>query len=353
MASVPALVPAEHTSDHVLVVPRRPDDDGGAGHDRPRPDGPGHDRPGDRPGGDLPELAAAWFDDVAWLAEPSAAAPGRPAGGARFHGVRAAVRSAPGVLRLGAEHRATGPFPLDPAAAAALGTAAPADAWALGRGDGALDVRGARPAVHDDHDGIALAFAAAMPVGEELRVVRWAVAVARRAAGVLLADGRQAVRPDPGAAVDLTVRPARPVHAEELLEVVRAVVATARLEAVPGGPGHQVLARTPYDGDLVVAPGATTGRPWSLPTDRGQGGSDGAAVHLVWRPPDPYELQVFEPSGLHLIARDRARALLARAATLLRGRAGGVVVDDAGFEVSERDLELRRAAASPGARAWV
>ncbi|MFE5292530.1 hypothetical protein ACFQ8T_10160 [Isoptericola sp. NPDC056618] len=333
MARVPALVPAEHTSDHVVVVPRTAGDGGGPGHD-------------------LPGLAAAWFADVGWLTPPSAAGPSRTGGGARFHGVRAAARPSAGVLRLGEEHRATGPFPLDADAAAALGCAHPAEAWALGRSDGALDVRGGRPTVHDDRDGIVRAFAAALPVGEELRVVGWAVAVARRTSGLLLADGRQVLRPDPGAAVDLSVWPARPVPAGELLEVVRAVVATSTLEAVPGGPGHRVLARTPYDGDLLVT--QETGRlPRALAARSWPDGAPATVVRLAWRPQDPYELRVSDPSGLHVIARDRARALLARAATLLHGRAAGAVVDDAGFEITTQELELRRAAPTPGSRAWV
>lgn len=334
MARVPALVPAEHTSDHVLVVPRPVDGAGGPGHD-------------------LPGLAGAWFDDVAWLSAPTAAGPSRTGGGARFHGVRAAARPTAGVLRLGEEHRATGPFPLDAVAADALGCAHPADAWALGRADGALDARGVRPAAHDDRDGISRAFAAALPVGEELRLVGWAVAVARRTSGLLLADGRQVLRPDPAAAVDLSVWPARPVPAGELLEVVRAVVATSTLEAVPGGPGHRVLARTPYDGDLVVTQQAVGGLPRALATRPWPDGPPATPVRLAWRPQDPYELQVSDPSGLHVIARDRARALLAKVATLLHGRAGGAVVDDAGFEVAARELELRRATPAPGSRAWV
>ncbi|MEL7977409.1 hypothetical protein AAG589_16220 [Isoptericola sp. F-RaC21] len=332
MASVPALVPAEHTSDHVLVVPR--------------PDGAAADH-------DLTELAAAWFDDVRWLSAPSSATPSRPAGGARFHGVRAAPRPAAGVLRLGEEHRATGPFLLDAAAAAALGCAHPADAWALGRADGALDVRGGRPAVHDDRDGVARAFAAALPVGEELRLVGWAVAVARRVSGLLLADGRQVLRPDPGASVDLSVWPGRPVPAGELLEVARAVVATATLEAAPGGAGHRVLARTPYDGDLVATPEAARGLPRALATHPWPDGAPATVLRLAWRPQDPYELQVADPSGLHVIARDRARGLLARLAALLHERAGGAVVDDAGFVASAADLEQRRLSPPPGARAWV
>jgi len=352
MARVPALVPAEHTSDHVLVVPRPEGGDGREGHD-------------------LPGLAAAWFDDVGWLAAPTRDEPARPAGGARFHGVRAAPRATTGVLRLGEEHRAAGPFPVEVPAAAALGCGHPADAWALGRTDGALDARGGRPAVHDDRDGIARAFAAALPAGEELRLVRWAVAVARRTAGVLLANGRHVLRPDPAASVDLTLWPDRAVPAGELLEVVRSVVATATLEAVPtgghsgghsgghggghgGGPGHGVLARTPYDGDLLVSADVARALPRALAARaRPAGAAPGAVVRLAWRPQDPYELQVSVPSGVHVIARDRARDLLARVATLLQRRAGGTVVDDAGFVVTTTELEARRAAPPPGARAWV
>ncbi|MGF0115256.1 hypothetical protein ACQFYA_02865 [Promicromonospora sp. Marseille-Q5078] len=332
MASVPALVPAEHTSDHVLVVPR----------------------PGDAAEGALPEFAGAWFDDADWLRAPTVAAAPRAGGGARFHGVRAASGPVAGVLRLGDEHRATGPFPLDPAAAAALGCPHPAEAWALGREDGALDQRGARPAAYDDRDGIARAFAAALPVGEELHVVRWGVAVARRSGGLLLADGRQVLRPDPAASVDLTVWPARAVPAAELLEVVRAVVATSALEAAPGGaPGHRVRARTPYDGDLVVTQEPTGGLLRAVAREPWPDGAPATVHRLAWLPHEPYELQVETPSGVHVIARARARALLARVAALLQGRAGGVVADDAGFVVGARELGLRREAQTPGARAWV
>jgi len=332
MASVPALVPAEHTSDHVLVVP-------------------GPDDAAERA---LPALAGAWFDDVGWLRAPTAAAPRRGGGGARFHGVRASTGPAAGVLRLGGEHRATGPFPLDAGAAAALGCPHPAAAWALGREDGALDLRGGRPAAYDDRDGIARAFAAALPVDEELRVVRWGVAVARRTGGLLLADGRQVLRPDPAASVDLSVWPARVVPAAELLEVVRAVVATSALEAAPGGaPGHRVRARTPYDGDLLVTQEPADGLPRALAREPWPDGVPATVHRLAWLPHDPYELQVEEPSGVHVIARSRARALLARVAAQLQGRAGGAVADDAGFVVGAGELGLRRDAPAPGARAWV
>jgi hypothetical protein len=333
MASVPAVVPAEHSSDHVLVMPRP-----AAGAEAGSEAGPEQGRLA------LPELAAAWFGDAGWLRAPAVAGPSRGGGGARFHGVRAAPLALPGILRLGDDHRATGPFPLEAGAAGALGCEHPADAWALGRADGTLDARGGRPATYDDRDGISRAFAAALPVGEELRVVGWGVAVARRSRGLLLADGRHALRPDPAASVDLTVRAARVVPAQELLEVVRAVVATAAGEAAAAGaPGHRVVARTPYDGDLVVGGEPAAGPP----------GAPATVHRLAWVPQDPYELQVEQPSGVHAIARSRARTLLARIALLLLERAGGAAVDDAGFPVGRRELDGRLDSRGPGSRAWV
>jgi hypothetical protein len=83
---------------------------------------------------------------------------------------------------------------------------------------------------------------------------------------------------------------------------------------------------------------------------------DGAPVtmhRLAWLPHDPYELQVEVPSGVHGIARSRARALLARVAALLQARAGGAVLDDAGFALRAADLGARRESPTPGTRAWV
>ncbi|MFE6968610.1 hypothetical protein [Isoptericola sp. NPDC057653] len=332
MASVPALVPAEHMADHVLVLPR--------------------------PGASAPDLllglAAAWFDDVAWLRPPADDAPTRGGGGARFHGARVRGRPTPALLRLGDEHRAAGPFLLDDGTAAPLGVVGPASAWALGRVDGGLDQRAGRPVVHDDRDGLVRAFAAGLPAGEELRVVTWAVAAARRTGGVLLADGRQALRPDPAASVDLSVWPARPVPAAELLEVVRSVVATSDLGMLPGGvPGHRVVARTPYDGDLVVDQAPAGGLPRALAHEPWPDGAPATMLRLAWLPQDPYELEVEVPSGVHGIARSRARALLARIAALLQARAGGAVLDDAGFALRAADLSARRESPTPGTRAWV
>ncbi|WP_166844873.1 hypothetical protein [Isoptericola sp. BMS4] len=335
MASVQAFVPSEHTSEHVLVAPS-----GAHG---------------------VPELAAARFAGVEWLRAPrdgAATGDGRPVG-ARFRGMRSsasASASAPGVLRLGREHRATGPFPVDDASS--LGLSGAGAAWALGRLDGGLDVRGGRPGVYDDRDGIARAFAAALPEGEELEIVRWAVAVARRLGGALLADGRHVMRPDPRAAVDLTLWSARTLPQDELLAAVRSCVATA--QAAPAGPpgALRVVARTAYDGDLVIDVAPAERLPLAVAGSASGAASalavSGAVVHrLSWVPLDREELAVEHPSGIHEIARARCRALLARVAALLQPRLEAVVLDDGGLPVGPDDLERRLAGETASGRAWV
>ncbi|GAA1719692.1 hypothetical protein GCM10009809_14350 [Isoptericola hypogeus] len=331
MDPVHALVPAEHASDHLLVVP----DAAGVP--------------------EIPGLALAWFDDAAWLRPPRAAAATGIVVGARFRGMRprADGGAVPGTLRLGDAYRATGPFPVPEDAAHAFGLPGPAVAWALGRTDGTLDRRGARPASYDDRDGIGRAFPGGVPEGEELRVVRWAVAVARRAGGIVLADGGRLVRPDPSAAVDLALWTSSVLPPADLLAVVRSLVATARAVAEDGsaGPsGYRVVAATPYDGTTVADVVRAAGLPPAL---AGLEPAPGTVVYRVrWAPQDEYELQVEHPSGLHLIARARMRALHARLVLALQRRVGGTAVDDHGFVLPAEELERRTAEVS-GARPWV
>jgi hypothetical protein len=336
MASAQAFVPTEHTSEHVLVIPSGVLD--------------------------VLELAAAWFAGAGWLhppVGPGSGGDGRPVG-ARFRGMRAAASAAsssaaPGVLLLGREHRATGPFPV--ADASSLGLAGAAEAWALGRVDGGLDVRGGRPAVHDDRDGIARAFAVAVPEGEELEMVRWAVAVARRLGGFLLADGRHAMRPDPRSAVDLALWSARTLPADDLLAVVRSCVATAQPVGAPAGAGQarRVVARTAYDGDLLVDVAPADRLPLAVEVGGGAAlAVTGAIVHrLSWVPLDPEELAVEKPSDLHAIARARCRALVARIAAQLAPRLAAVVLDDGGLPVNAAELERRLHGTTPSGHAWV
>ncbi|WP_415803522.1 hypothetical protein, partial [Isoptericola cucumis] len=270
---------------------------------------------------------------------------------ARFRGLRRAPEPPPGpaVLRLGDEHRATGPFEVAPARARALGVVDPAAAWALDRLDGGHDARGPQPATYDDPDGIARAFAAGLPERGELEVVRWAVAAARRAGGVLLADGREALRPDPSSGVDLTLWTSRVLTPADLLAAVRTLVATAR-PAQDGSVGadYRVVAATPYDGATVVDVVRAEG--WPRPVVGEQGRA--VAYRVRWEPQDAEELLVERPSGVHLIARARTRVLHARLAQELCRRVGGTVVDDDGFVVTPQALDARLAEV-PGARAWV
>jgi hypothetical protein len=331
MSILEQLLPAEHAASHVLVLP-------------------------EVASAALPGLAGAWFADAGWEREPAQESRTRRTVGARFRGsAPAEVEVAPGRLRLGAEHRADGPFAVPAEHAAELGLPGPAQAWALGRADGGQDARGPRPSTYDDRDGIVRAFAAGLPVDEELRVVQWAVAVARREGGVVLADGRTRLAPDPASAVDLSLFSRQALSAADLLAVLRSLVATADVEsqeATPDGAGRcRLVGPTPYDGALVVTAERAERVPRSLAAlDPGRYGP--FAYHLAWWPQDPYELQVEQPSGVHVIARARMRAMVARLALLVQGRAGGVLVDDGGFVASVVDVE-RRTDERTGGHAWV
>jgi hypothetical protein len=333
MSYVQTLVPPEHTSNHVLVVPEVW--------------GPARVR----------GLADAWFPDVRWHREPAADTGPRPMAGARFRGMAAGTSTpGPGVLGVGAEHGAVGPFPVVETTAPQVGLAGRAAAYALGRVDGMLDARGGRPATGDDRDGIVRAFAAGLPDGEELRLVQWGVAVARRCGGVLLADGRQLLQPDPAASVDLTLYAAHPVGDEELLVLLRSLVATAEVE--PRGAGadgttrSRLTARTPYDGVITLEAGRVDRVPRAMASlDWREYGPH--AYRMSWQPQDAYELQVEQPSGVHVIARGRMRALVARLALLLHARTGGAVVDDGAFLATTAEIERRTEDHRSTSRAWI
>jgi hypothetical protein len=332
MSYVQALVPAEHASNHLLVLP------------------------GSVRESVLHELAAAWFAEVRWLREPRVVEVARRATGARFRGVAVSesARTEPGVLGVGAVHGVAGPFAVAPEVSPQAGLTGPATAFALGRVDGTFDARTGRPASLDDRDGIARAFAAGLPEGEELRLVQWGVAVARKLGGVLLADGRQLLRPDPAGAVDLTAYTLRQIAPLDLLGLLRAQVATARPDPPSSGPGRTVLVgSTPYDGTVVVEAEQVDRVPRALadldPTTYGP-----HAVRVTWVPQDPYELRTEMPSGVHAIARARMRAVVARLALHVGSVAGGVVVDDGAFVASTVEIEARTSEQTPGTvRAWV
>ncbi|GAA1977817.1 hypothetical protein GCM10009718_12840 [Isoptericola halotolerans] len=334
MSYVQTLVPPEHASNHVLVVP-----------DSWEP-------------AQVKGLADAWFPDVQWLREPQADTGPRPTGGARFRGMAAerAQQAEPGVLGIGTEHGAAGPFPVADGLSPQAGLSGSAAAYALGRVDGMFDQRAGRPVSTDDRDGISRAFAAGLPEGEELRLVQWGVAVARKTGGTLLADGRQLLHPDPTSAVDLTLYAAHPVVAGELLGLLRSLVATAEVEAqesaADGTARTRLVARTPYDGTIVVeaerverVPRALAGLEW-----REYGPH---VARMSWLPQDSFELEVERPSGVHVIARARMRVLVARLALLLHDQVGGAMVDDGAFLVSTAEVERRTDEQRTASRAWI
>ncbi|GAA4723724.1 hypothetical protein GCM10023216_11750 [Isoptericola chiayiensis] len=333
MSYVQALVPPQHAANHVLVLP-----DGG--------------------GPSVVELASAWFADVRWLREPQAATTAAPIRGARFRGMAASEsRSAgPGVLGIGAEHGAAGPFPVAAEVAPQAGLDRAASAYALGRVDGMIDRRQGPPAVTDDRDGIARAFAAGLPEGEELRLVQFGVAAARKLGGSLLADGRHLLRPDPTATVDLTLYSAHPIAPADLLGLLRSQVATADLAdertAPDGSRTYRAVAATPYDGTITAEVEHVDRVPRAL-ADLDWREYGPHVVRVGWTPQDPYELQVEQPSGVHVIARARMRAMVARLVLLLQARLGGVVVDDGAFVATTAEIERRTDEQRTASRAWV
>ncbi|MBE1874166.1 hypothetical protein IHE71_00345 [Myceligenerans sp. TRM 65318] len=279
--------------------------------------------------------------------------------GARFRGIQQTQSVTPGVMRLGEEHIATGPFVVEGEHLAEISLNVPkAEAYVLSRSDGLRDVRASAPTSYDDRDGIARAFSQALPQGEELRVIQWAVAAARKTGGVLLGDGRRVMVPDPAASVNLGLYSAHPLAPGDVLPLLRAFIATAEVGAdqptPDGSPRYRLVGPTAYDGSIVIdvervdrVPRALGALDW-----RAYGPF---AYRLSWVPADPYELELEQPSGLHVIARARMRSSIARLAVSLQGRIAGVIVDDGGFVATVEELELRNdpQASAGNGRAWV
>ncbi|MBO0609557.1 hypothetical protein J0911_10995 [Myceligenerans salitolerans] len=279
--------------------------------------------------------------------------------GARFRGIQQTEAVTPGVMRLGEEHIATGPFVVEGDQLAEIPVkAAKAEAYVLARSDGLRDVRAAAPTSYDDRDGIARSFPQALPQGEELRVIQWAVAAARKTGGVLLGDGHRPMVPDPSASVNLGLYSAHPLAPGDVLPMLRAFIATAEIgadeSAADGSPHYRLVGPTAYDGSIVVdvervdrVPRALGALDW-----RAYGPF---AYRLSWVPADPYELELEQPSGLHVIARARMRSSIARLAVTLQSRIAGVVVDDGGFVATVEELEARNdpQGSSGSGRVWV
>ncbi|WP_240643960.1 hypothetical protein [Antribacter gilvus] len=336
MTYLAGAIPVEHASGHILVLPVA--DDG-------------------RPAS-VSDLASAWFSDVAWLREPSRVSGGRPIAGSRFRGIQQADAITPGVLRVGDEHVATGPYELTPAHLQELGLrVAKAEAYSLARSDGLRDLRGPAPSSFDDRDGIARTFPHSLPQGEELRLIQWAVAAARKSGGVVLADGRSLLAPDPGGSVNLGLYSAHALTPGDVLPMLRALIATADVAAdqptADGSPRFTLVGSSSYDGSLVIevervdrVPRALGALDWRM--------YGPFAYRMSWVPAEQYELELEQPSGLHLIARARMRASLARLATSLQSRIAGVIVDEGGFIATPAEVEERNdPSGAGGARVWV
>src|SRR5690606_2992518 len=332
-ATVAGLVPDAHAGAHLLALPRS------RGAARTPVDA----------------LARAWFADAAWTSPPGGGGAARPMAGARFRGVVPDGVVAPGELRLADGARAVGPFRLTPAQTQALDLATGgAEAFALHVDDPAPRQV---PAVADDRDGLARAFAAGLPQGLEPPVLGWAVAAARRVGGAVVADGRTVLTPDPASGVDLTLYSAQVLGPDDALGVLRTTVPSARVVAVhprPDGLAEYVLSgETPYDGAVRLWARRVPQVPLALGAlDWREHGPH--AYGVTWVPPDPFQLQVERPTGLHVIARSRARVLVARLAAMLQGRLAGALVDDGGFVVRGLDLDERLTpAATPTTQFWV
>lgn len=324
-------VPEMYSSDHLLALPRSR----------------GVARPG------IEALATAWFPEAGWVSEPSSGPAERPMAGARFRGVVPDDVRRPGVLRLTEGVEVVGPFVVPAPQSLALDLASSvAELWAVRVAHRSRD---RLPAEVDDRDGLARVFAAGLPDDVELRVLRWMVAAARKVGGTLFVDGAVPLAPEPAAAVELTLYSAQALTPDAALGSLQTVVPGARVVEVVERPDRLVDyaldGETAYDGALRVVVRKVDVVPAVLGAlDWREYGP--FAYRMSWVPADPYELEVEEPSGLHLIARSRMRASVARLASVLQGRAAGVLVDDGGFEVTSAEVDERIAAVST-ARFWV
>ncbi|BDZ41628.1 hypothetical protein GCM10025865_09270 [Paraoerskovia sediminicola] len=327
---VAGALPAELAHDHVLVVPE---------------------------GTDLAEYARSRYLDAGWAREPvstvQATAEMPRAVGARFRGSQVRAEARPGILTLDDELCAVGPFPLTPAQTQALDVEQGAIGYALHAAQ--PPARGGPAAAAEDRDGLVRAFGPAMPVGAELRALRWAVAVARAVRGSLVTSTNEVVTPDPRSSVDLTLYSAHALTAGQVLPMLRKVQPGARVvdeSRVERGPAaFTLVGESPYDGDLHVWLQRATDVPLALQR-RAWREYGPFEYRMMWRPAEPLELDVEHPSGTHLIARERVRSAIAGLSVALTARIGGTVVSDSGFVVGSDELRAR-AEMSRGGSVWV
>lgn len=140
----------------------------------------------------------------------------------------------PGVLRVARLSTLTGPFGVEQPEADRLGL--PPHTRVVFTVQTPRE-RGAAPYPGGDRDGLKRAFGAGMPVREELRVLHWLVAAARRLGGAVRTDDGVLLQPEMDALPDLTVLSAAWAEPAAALAAVRRVAPTARLDgAAPAGP---------------------------------------------------------------------------------------------------------------------
>ncbi|GIG38082.1 hypothetical protein [Cellulomonas pakistanensis] len=325
-------------------------------------------------------LASSRFASARWERPPRVPS-GRRASGA----ARTVPEATAGVLRLGRLSTLTGPFALEPAQVARWGL--PTDARVAWVVDCPRE-REEQRAFGGDRDGLRRAFGTAGPVREELRVVQWLVAAARRLGGAVRTEPGVVLEPEMDAALDLTVLTDRWVEPEVVVEAARRVSSRARLDTSPpvdprasspqqagaalaardrAGVGvadpderrrlhaeadafdAYMLEHPPaaeafglqidlgVDGIVVVEVAAEAEVPLVLAAlDWAQG--ELVAYRVRWEAPDVEQLESERPSLPHRVARGRAASVVRGVAREVHAEVGGEIADMAGFLVDPADL---------------
>lgn len=239
-----------------------------------------------------------------------------------------------------------------------------------------------------DRDGLGRAFPGGLPIRDELRILEWAIAVARRTGGALRTapgpDGRPGVllTPESAAAVDLTVWSQVWLDPEQAIAVMRQALPRAYLnmagmpwQGPPPGVGERpilgaevlttgqraavhavadatdiaalsdpqplegygALADLELDGMIALGvdgeidlPPVVAALPWAA---RGA-----VAYRVTWEPDDLHELESERPSPTHRVARGRAAPLVVAVAKAVHGAVGGEITDMMGFVVDPAAL---------------
>ena len=326
-------------------------------------------------------LASSRFVSARWERPPRVPSGRRASGAART----AAPEATPGVLRLGRLSTLTGPFGLEPAQVARWGL--PTDARVAWVVDCPRE-REEQRVLGGDRDGLRRAFGTAGPVREELRVVQWLVAAARRLGGAVRTEPGVVLEPEMDAALDLTVFTDRWVEPENVVAAARRVSSRARLDtprapdpraSSPSQAGAALAARDRVgagvadpeerrrlhaeadafdahmlenppdaeafglqidlgvDGIVVVEVSAESEVPLVLTAvDWAQG--EVVAYRVRWEASDVEELESERPSLPHRVARGRAAGVVRGVAREVHAEVGGEIADMAGFLVDPADL---------------